>query len=188
MSFLTRHSISGFIVGILFTVALEGAGLFLFMNSIDQGDSVEQVGLETPPVPSGINLCDMKFEFTDMLGHTKQSQELNGQVVVLNLWATWCPPCRAEMPSLDALWKKYQGRVGVYCISEEALEDVRSNALLKTLGMPVYVFASDAPEQIDTKGLPTTYIFGKDGRLLFTHTGMADWNSAEVCAFLDSLL
>lgn len=184
---ITKQSLLGFAAGVLFVIALEGAGFFLFMNSFGADEELDKVALDVPPVPAEVSLADIKFTFMDMQGGNHTSSELQGQVVVLNLWATWCPPCKAEMPSLDALWKKYRGKAGVYCLSEEPVEAVRANPLLAGLSMPVYVFTSPLPTALDTRGLPTTYIFDRTGRLRFTHTGMAQWDAPEVSSFLDNL-
>ena len=106
----------------------------------------------------------------------------------LNLWATWCPPCLMEMPSLERLWKRFEagGKVQVLCLSEEKVEDVRAHRIA-SMAMPLYVFTSPVPEELQAEGLPTTYIFDQEGRVLFGHTGMAKWDDPEIVAYLEAL-
>lgn len=185
MNMITRRSALGFVCGAILLLVLEVGAAFLFMGSFGSAEENSET-----PLPRMTRLGDLQGTFSDLDGNSFSFADLRGKVVVLNLWATWCPPCRAEMPSLDKLWEKFKGddRFRVLCISTETLEDVRKDSLPGTLRMPLYVFSSPVPAELDTEGLPTTYIFDREGRVVFGHTGMAVWDAPEVVAYLEALL
>ena len=190
MSIFTNTSIAGFLSGALCLLLVEaGAGL-LFMSSFAQEEGNTEMTLGASSVPVGSRLWELAAEFSDLAGQTRRLHSLRGSVVLLNLWATWCPPCRAEMPSLENLWKRFHDRpdIAILCISDEVLVDVRSHPFPKTVAMPLYVFTSDVPAELTVPGLPTTFIFDREGRLVFKHTGMAQWDAPEVVAYLEELL
>lgn len=116
-----------------------------------------------------------------------------GKVVVLNLWATWCPPCVAEMPTLAKLQAAYPDRrvevVAVSIDKPEALDKAR-----RFIGQhPPLVFYNDptsrAPFRLSPPemGMPTTVIYGRDGVERARLAGDADWSSPEVKALMDRL-
>ena len=179
------NSALAFACGLLLLFVLEAGAAFLVLGGLDAEGALAETDL-----PAVTLLTDLRGSFTDLQGNEMTFADLRGKVVLINLWATWCPPCRAEMPSLDALWKNFEGddRVRVLCISTEKAEEVRAYSLASSLKMPFYVFSSPAPEELDTESLPTTYIFNREGRVVFGHTGMARWDSPEVVAYLKALL
>jgi len=91
-----------------------------------------------------------------------------GQVVVINFWATWCPPCRKEMPDLDALYKKFksQGLI-VLAISDEQDVKVRSFLKQRPVRYPVLIDTDRRVNELyRVEGIPKTYIYGRDGKLV----------------------
>ncbi len=97
-----------------------------------------------------------------------------GKVIVLNLWATWCPPCRKEMPGFINLYKKYNDRgleiIGV-AFDENGLEVVPP--FIKSLGVnyPIYLDGGDIGPAFDLQAYPTTIVYGKDGKVVNKHLG-----------------
>lgn len=108
------------------------------------------------------------FTLTDLKGKTWTRTALIGKVVVVNFWATWCPPCRKEMPDLDALYKKFRGQgLVVLAISDEKEPKVRAFLKTKPVSYPVML---DKGRQVNdlyrVEGIPKTYIYGRDGQLV----------------------
>jgi len=181
---MTRHSSVVFLCAAAFLLLMEaGAALLTTGCFVTPADDV------AAQMPAMTRLGDLRGSFTDMQGNRMTFADLRGKVVLVNLWATWCPPCRAELPSLDGLWKRFEGNDGVrvLCISTEKAEVVRAHPVSGSVNMPLYVFDSEVPEELSAEGLPTTYIFDTRGRVVFGHMGMADWNTPEVASFLEKL-
>ncbi len=114
------------------------------------------------------------------------SQSKN-KVVVVNFWATWCPPCIAEMPSLQKLYDLQSKKVDFYFVTTEQPARVKAFMDKKGYTFPVYIQTVNAPSQIQTSALPTTYILNKSGNIVVNKTGAANWSSESVNNMLDNL-
>lgn len=134
------------------------------------------------------------FAFVDADGKTVKAADFKGKVVVLNLWATWCGPCKIEMPTLARLQAEYAGKpVEVVAISidkpekaAEARAFIAAHAPLKfyadpTAKMPFRMSPAAA-------GMPTTLILGRDGLERGRVSGEADWAGPEAKAVIDRVL
>ena len=108
------------------------------------------------------------FTLTDIAGAQWTRSALKGKVVLVNFWATWCPPCRKEMPDIQALYDKYkaQGFV-VLAISDETLDKVKPFIQGNRYTFPVLL---DAGRKVNTaysiQGIPKSFLYGRDGRLI----------------------
>lgn len=114
--------------------------------------------------------------------------ELENKVVIINFWATWCPPCIAEMPSFELLYRDYKDKVEFLFVSSEDHETVRAFLDRKNYSIPAYRPLSEAPEPLNGKTLPTTYLINKKGAIVIEKVGAADWNSENLRKTLDKLL
>jgi thiol-disulfide isomerase/thioredoxin len=120
--------------------------------------------------------------------------DLKGQWVILNLWATWCPPCLVEMPSLQELQNKYGGQgVKVVAISLDRKMDgkkLRTFLSHQNFG-PIAAYYGDgkaAMELFAMRGLPTTYILEPGGRAIGSISGDVDWIGEDVTTFINNLI
>lgn len=131
------------------------------------------------------------FLFTNAEGRTMSTADLKGKVVLVNFWASWCAPCRAEMPSLEALYKKL-GKDDRYVFLFINEDDDRSKAIayLKKdkLTIPFYTSSGNLPDAIFSGTLPTTIILDKEGKIVFKHEGVANYNTASFLKQLQELL
>jgi len=142
--------------------------------------------LETPkPLP--------ELTFADGNGREMTMEAFEGQMVLLNIWATWCVPCREEMPSLDRLQAKLGGpdfRVVPLSIDREGLPAVEAfyqELGLKNLG--IYVDQTGrASGKLGAAGIPTTLLVDREGRELGRTVGPAEWDSDTVVQFLNKYL
>lgn len=112
----------------------------------------------------------------------------NNKVILVNFWATWCPPCLAEMPSLELLYRDYKDKVEFLFVSSEDHQTVRNFLDRKKYSIPAYRPLSEAPEPLNGNTLPTTYLISKNGAIVIKKVGAADWNSESVRQTIDELL
>lgn len=126
--------------------------------------------------------------FADGEGKTVTLQDFRGKVVLLNVWATWCPPCRKEMPSLDRLQQQLGGRgFEVVALSVDrggtpaAIQTFYRETDVRSLA--VYIDASaQASGQLGVVGIPTTLLIDGAGREIGRLTGPAEWDSPAAIA------
>ena len=146
--------------------------------------------LEVPKTPGS----EPDIGFTGPDGKTMKLADLKGQVVVVNFWATWCGPCKEEMPSLAALQKDYADKAfKVVPISVDRVEDApAARGFLKSHGG--LGFYNDAGYKVvfglmpRPDGIPTTVIYDKQGRERARLSGGADWSTAQARKVMDTVL
>lgn len=124
---------------------------------------------------------------------TMDAQEVNftvskDKVAVVNMWATWCPPCVAEMPSFQKLYDDYGNDVDFYFITSEEPDRIARFMTKNEYDMPIYLQKFQAPKKLTSTLLPTTFVISKTGEIVVKETGAADWNSKKTRAMLDRLL
>jgi thiol-disulfide isomerase/thioredoxin len=123
------------------------------------------------------------FTVTDLNGRTISSADLRGKVVLVNFWATWCPPCRAEIPDLIKLQDKYRDKLVVLGISEDEVppDEVKAFVAEQKMNYPV-AMTTPALAKIfrGVSALPTTFVIGRDGKLEQRHTGMLNAEQTEL--------
>jgi thiol-disulfide isomerase/thioredoxin len=132
--------------------------------------------------------------FLDAKGKPVKVADLKGKVVVMNIWATWCGPCKAEMPTLAKLQTDYAKRgVVVMPVSIDS-EDKVAEATAEIGKLAPLGFYRDREMKLPfrltppAEGTPTTVIYGRNGREFARVTGEADWTSAEARALVDQAL
>lgn len=124
-------------------------------------------------------------------GKAMQLSDLRGKVVVLNFWATWCPPCVEEMPSLIALHQRIADRGGMVLGVSLDDDEAAYERFLTEHGVvfPTYLDAGKAiPATYGTAMYPESYVIGRDGRIVRKVVGPQDWISPDMLAVFDTLL
>ncbi len=121
------------------------------------------------------------FSITSFEGQTLKLAELKGKVVVINFWASWCPPCRDEAPFLERTWRQYKDRGVVFIGVDYVDTETAAKAYLKEFGI-TYFNGTDLQSAISQKyrikGVPETYFVGKDGNLAGNSLGPIARNSS----------
>lgn len=134
------------------------------------------------------NLKAFEWQLIDLEGNEINLSNSKNEVILINVWATWCPPCIAEMPSLQELYNDYKDQVDFYFIANDKPEAVKKFLAKHKYNFPVFMQASNAPNQLQSNSLPTTFLIDKKGNIVVSKTGAANWNSSSFRAKLDDLL
>ena len=153
---------------------------------------------EQPPLGHKMNpvsppLAAPGFTLPDMDDEMHSLNDFRGKVVMLNFWATWCPPCRREMPSMQRLYDKYRER-GLVVVAVNQFEDpdlvfeFTGRLSLEPTFPILFDRESRVSEKYRVKGLPTTYLLDKKGRIHFRAIGGREFDHPEVEALIESLL
>lgn len=133
-------------------------------------------------------LADYNWELRELGERPVNFRQSMGKVTLINFWATWCPPCIAEMPSFQNLYNTYGDRVDFYFVSTEEEEKLKVFLEKKDYWLPVYQPLSMPPEKLQSASLPTTYLLSKSGKIVVDKTGAANWNDSGFRNTLDQLL
>lgn len=131
---------------------------------------------------------DYTMSFVDTENNPLSLEELKGEVVLLNFWATWCPPCRAEMPSLQELYNDYGDKISILLVSNEEPEVIRNFMEDSGYDMPFYLQKSPFTSSFQVNSIPTTYLISKNGTIVSEKKGAANWNSESFKKELDILI
>jgi thiol-disulfide isomerase/thioredoxin len=179
-------------IGIFFLLKVTGLGnqISFFTQS-----ALLQAGvMDVQPENSASATQTFNYDFTvkDLEGKKLAMADLKGKVIFLNLWATWCGPCRVEMPSIQNLYNSVDKDKIVFVMLSLDEEKDRSKIAKfirdKQFSFPVYQPASPLPKLLRINTIPTTFIIGPDGKVASKKTGMANYDTDEMREFLRGLL
>jgi len=127
------------------------------------------------------------YRLVDLNGSETTSEIGQGKVVFLSYWATWCPPCIAELPSIQELFNDYGDKIDFLLLTNEDPEVVRRFLEKKKYNLPVFIPRMQAPQKLFERSIPTNYIIDKSGKIIIKETGATDWNSKKVRDILKGL-
>ena len=137
--------------------------------------------------PHGQAVYDWRIQ--DLAGKEVGFDSFQGKTVFLNRWATWCPPCVAELPAIAKLARSSRLKNVVFVlISDEPAETIQAFARRKSLDLPFYhVDARELPSVFDSEGIPATFLIAPDGRVAVRQIGSAQWDDPSVIDYLEGL-
>ncbi len=146
---------------------------------------------ETPPDKSSLGQKAAKIMVENLAGKKFDLSKTKGKVVFLNFWATWCPPCRSEMPSIQKLFQNIKDdKFEIVAISlDDSPEKPREFARSNNFTFPIY-FDRDksAAKKYNIRGIPATFIIDKKGEIAFQHIGSRDWASQDMLIKIKALV
>lgn len=131
------------------------------------------------------------FNFVDESGNIQSTTSLRGKVVFINFWASWCPPCRAEFPSIEVLYTQFKDNPDMFFLTINEDSDLaKGRAYLDKEGfsVPLYTASGNVPSEIYSGSLPTTIVLDKDGKVRFHHTGFANYASGKFVKQIEELI
>jgi thiol-disulfide isomerase/thioredoxin len=140
--------------------------------------------LRRPQAPPDFSLPGLNGETFSLSAH-------RGQVIFLNFWATWCPPCRSEMPSMEILYRRLEPLGLVFAAVDIQEKPDLAQAYIAEGGysFPVVVdFTGRVSTRYGVRAIPSTFIIARDGNVVAAVTGALDWSRPEVIAALEALL
>lgn len=160
------------------------SGVKSSLPAIREQLGVEKLSDEMPP----------PFRLVTLAGDTLSPDRFRGQIVLLHFWATWCKPCRTEMPALEALHQKVRAQhlpVVIVGISIDRSKNAdKIPPALREMGITFPIaaaFSGSIPDAYWTWGIPVTYIITPSGKLLGRIMGTRDWNNPAVIKLLNAL-
>ncbi|MGZ3510612.1 MAG: TlpA disulfide reductase family protein, partial [Candidatus Binataceae bacterium] len=133
------------------------------------------------------------FKLTDLSGDSVSMAGLRGKVVFLNIWATWCAPCREEMPSMEKLFERLHDNKGfaMLAVSQDTGSRDEVLAYVKKHGYHFDVLLDPknaVAEAYKVSGVPETFIIDREGRIVAHHSGAFDWSQPAIRDALEELL
>jgi DsbE subfamily thiol:disulfide oxidoreductase len=170
---------------VIILVIIGAAALLAFVLSVKkQETSLPRVLVEGMEAPA--------LMLADPSGKSLGPSDPKGSVVFVNFWATWCPPCREELPSIQALYNRFKDRQGFRMATILYREDYeKAMAYLKenNFDFPVALDSNkETARSYGVTGVPETYIVDKKGTLRKKVIGPADWASPEAVSLISDLL
>jgi len=180
-----------FALALLAVVLLRTTGLMGGLSYITQSAMLHS-GLLDAEAATYEKKTDFDFNFTikDLAGQKKSFEEYRGKVIFLNLWATWCGPCRAEMPTIQKLYDKIESdKIAFVMLSID--EDVNKNKVAKYISdraftFPVFMPSGYLSQQLVVPSIPTTFVISKDGKILTKEVGTANYDTEKFRKFLEA--
>lgn len=131
------------------------------------------------------------FDFKDEKGVIQNTRSLRGKVVFINFWASWCPPCRAEFPSIEALYRRFKDNSDIVFMllnEDDQLEAAQDFMQKEKYSLPLYTTVGEMPKNVYSGRLPTTLVIDKKGRVRFHHNGFSNYDTRQFLQQLDQLL
>lgn len=134
---------------------------------------------------------DFNFTIKDLEGNRIPVESFKGKVIFLNMWATWCGPCRAEMPGIQALYSKVNSDNIVFIMlsidPDEDLNRVKRYVTDKSFTFKAYLPAGYLTEQLHVPNIPTTFVISREGKIMKKEVGVRQYDTPEFQRFLENL-
>lgn len=176
--------------GVLMVYLLLLCFLFCPFSSAHGGLDDLFLELKIRPLKDGKKAPD--FSLDGLSGRRVELRQFKGKVVFLTFWATWCGPCKEELPSVEALHRQFKGRdLAVLTVSVDYEGAVPVEKYIAKQGYTFYVLVDPKGSMLDLYGveqIPTTILIDKKGRLIGKALGPRNWTSAEAISLLNQLI
>lgn len=180
--------------GIL-NIVFFGLVLFFLLNTSAKSWMLKQfiktgifsAKIEQKSASDSSSVLAMPLTYEDEIGQFASTENMRNKIVFINFWASWCPPCRAEMPSMNKMYEQLKSNpnyVFVFINLDEKTDVGKSYLEKNNLTIPLQRAKGFVPTDIYSGSLPTTVVLDKQGRIVMKHTGMADYDSKK---FLNQL-
>lgn len=172
---------------LIISIIIPKSRVFLSSTAIRLFSFGPSVNEEMMKTPEKLSPSTIRFTFYDENGLSSSLAELDDKPVFYNLWASWCPPCLGEMPSIQKLYADYKDKVNFVFLNDQNPTMIRNFVDQKGWDMPLYFFQT-LPDELNSRSIPFTMILNKGGGVVLKHEGAANWNSKKVRDLLDQLI
>lgn len=176
-------------------IAIAAAVVVVFILVYPPFRTVFRTGAQQPAVSRDTGLvgpAEMEpLTFRDANGQLVDVSKQKGKVVIINFWATWCPPCIAEMPTINRMYLHFKANPAVLVLPVDVDGDLRTSAAFmnkNNYSLDAYAPASAIPDDLMSGAIPTTVIIDKKGKVVARHEGGADYSSAAFYQYIERLL
>ncbi|QNF35518.1 TlpA family protein disulfide reductase [Adhaeribacter swui] len=153
--------------------------------------TIEEINENTSPSGNTAPtlVADYNFNLLSLNGEQTSLESLKGKVIFLNFWATWCPPCIAEMPNIQSLYEKVNSDKIAFVMVSLDQDPTKAQKFIQKKGFtfPVYTHNGSLPISYETQVIPTTFIISPEGQIVTRKDGMADYDNQEFREFLQRL-
>ena len=164
------------------------SGISYVTNSLLLHTGVMNASVEEPVV---IKSFDYNFKIKDLNGNVIDFKDFKVKTIFLNVWATWCGPCRVEMPSIQKMYDKVDKEKIVFIMlavdERKDFEKVVNFVNDKDYTFPVFVPHEFLPDQLMVRVIPTTFVIDPKGKIATKETGAANYDTEEFKSFLEGL-
>jgi thiol-disulfide isomerase/thioredoxin len=142
--------------------------------------------ISQPDNPVKLSTLDKDFDvFTG--SESIPFQAFDNEVIVINYWATWCPPCIAEMPNFQRIYNDYGDRVIFLFLTMDPIDQTDKFLNKNEYNLPVFNYTK-LPAPLNHNSIPTSYVINRNSEIVFSHTGAYKWDSESFREFLDELI
>jgi peroxiredoxin len=171
---------------ILRSILAAGLSVFVLYGTAHATDPFAQMEVLKPKV----RMEAPGFTLPDINGGRQSVSDFRGKIILLNFWATWCPNCREEMPSLEKLWKRFKSNgIVVIAVAEDGRGEVASFARKLGLTFPILLdHEGVVRKDYEVTALPMTYLIGRDGKISGRMYGSREWAGEKADLLMEFLL
>lgn len=145
-------------------------------------------GISRPDKQVQLKDQDYNWILQDDQGNPVNMERFMGKVVFLNFWATWCPPCVAELPEIEKAYEKHGDKVSFMLVTSQEPEVVQTFLEQRGYELPVYYQGTPAPEVFESRSIPTTFIISRDGKIVTKKSGAVNWDSRATDKIFNELI
>jgi len=166
---------------IFFGLAALSTSLFFGCGNTGTKNEAKAEKVEQPAEPAAPKTQELSFK--DKEGKVVQLSALKGKVVFINFWATWCPPCIHELPSIDQLRKSLKDNKDIVFLMVDVDGDIEKSSAFMTenkYDLPLYIPESEIPPEFLGQSIPTTVILDKAGKIVERLEGSRDYGAPEI--------
>ncbi|MEI6866835.1 TlpA disulfide reductase family protein [Flavicella sp.] len=179
IKFIKKHWNNILFVGVIFFV----------LNTSTKEWLIKTLAFSPSVSSKEIVLRDYNWRLDGINTENIEFSDLKNKVIFVNFWATWCAPCRAEMPDIQMLVNKYKDKVAFVFVTQESEKEVVDFMKKYNYDLPVYHSVTSIPKELNTtNSIPNTYVINKKGKIVIHETGAVNWDSDTFFELMEALL